>query len=366
MAGPKVVKSASPLAAMPPRNAPVLFQLTVQSWFVAARRCGFDLAPILSRAGIELDFVHLETATVDQARIKELMVACVASSRGEHFPFVLGQSFAFEYLPELQMLIRTSGSVRQALRVWDWVRALINPRLEFQLVEREHEAWVVYAYAGDSSEEAVEPYFAESMAAGLRSAVSLAFEVPIAIHRFRFRHAAPVYAADYARYLGAEVEFAASSHGFAFPRSVLDLPQPGAHAILNRQIEQRLARRFQLASGSAAPRSGLAGRVERILTAEPALVATGVGPVAKRLVLHPRTLQRRLHHEGDSFVALQARVRMRLASSWLAGEDTLEEISARLGFADRRSFTRAFTRWFGASPGAFRKRLAAPNETVST
>ena len=34
----------------------------------------------------------------------------------------------------------------------------------------------------------------------------------------------------------------------------------------------------------------------------------------------------------------------------------VEGVSERLGFSDRRSFTRAFTRWSGISPSAYRKR----------
>ena len=71
-------------------------------------------------------------------------------------------------------------------------------------------------------------------------------------------------------------------------------------------------------------------------------------------------MQRRLQDEDQRYADLQDRARFRLAAKWL--QDTaqdIETISERLGFSDRRSFTRAFTRWSGLSPSAFRGRERA-------
>ncbi len=79
--------------------------------------------------------------------------------------------------------------------------------------------------------------------------------------------------------------------------------------------------------------------------------------MADRLNLHPRTLQRRLKDEGDSYLHVQARMRHRLACQWLKqGDISIDDISARLGFSDRRAFTAAFKRWEGATPSAWREQ----------
>ncbi|MEO1470539.1 MAG: helix-turn-helix transcriptional regulator, partial [Pseudomonadota bacterium] len=65
-----------------------------------------------------------------------------------------------------------------------------------------------------------------------------------------------------------------------------------------------------------------------------------------------RTLARRLADEGASYQAIVDGVRRRLAESYL--DDTalsLAEIAFLLGYADQSSFTTAFKRWTGATPG---------------
>ena len=71
----------------------------------------------------------------------------------------------------------------------------------------------------------------------------------------------------------------------------------------------------------------------------------------------PRTLRRRLREEGTSFHGILDRIRFEAAEERLR-EPTLSlaEVSADLGYADQASFTRAFRRWTGEPPAAYRRR----------
>lgn len=81
--------------------------------------------------------------------------------------------------------------------------------------------------------------------------------------------------------------------------------------------------------------------------------------VAQALHLSQRTLQRRLQEEGTSFQALLDDTRRELAEQYLAQPNmTLLETAYLLGFADPSNFFRAFRRWFDATPGEYRARLA--------
>jgi AraC-like DNA-binding protein len=68
-----------------------------------------------------------------------------------------------------------------------------------------------------------------------------------------------------------------------------------------------------------------------------------------------RSLQRRLNAEGSSFRAELDRVRSELAVRLLnEGEADAHELAFLLGFSEPSAFHRAFKRWTGTTPAAYR------------
>ena len=83
--------------------------------------------------------------------------------------------------------------------------------------------------------------------------------------------------------------------------------------------------------------------------------------VAKRLGTSPRTLQRRLNRRGLCFWALVEQSRFEIAGALLRDTDLkVQEIAIRLGYSSPGGFSRAFARWAGCSPSAFRSAHAEP------
>jgi len=154
-----------------------------------------------------------------------------------------------------------------------------------------------------------------------------------------------------------------------FDRALLDQPLRGAFPVLHEQAAQRVVQRVaQRAEWTEQqqqhdPHAGgpLVDQIERLLAAKPRLLGLGLEALAEELHVHARTLQRRLRDTGESHSAILGRVRYRLAQQWLHDPlQSIEDISDRLGFSDRRSFTQAFTRWSGVTPSQFRREPGAP------
>jgi AraC-like DNA-binding protein len=71
-----------------------------------------------------------------------------------------------------------------------------------------------------------------------------------------------------------------------------------------------------------------------------------------------RTFQRRLESEGTRFRVLLDQTRTQLAESLLAdATNTLAEVGFYCGFSEQASFSRAFKRWTGKTPSAYRAIL---------
>ena len=155
------------------------------------------------------------------------------------------------------------------------------------------------------------------------------------------------------RVFGTEdVELGAETTSLVLARETASLALPAFDPMLVAAAEQLAS-----AALAFAPRAALAdavtARIEKLLpTGAPTAEA-----VAAAMKMSARTLQRRLEDEGVRFSALVDDVRERIARRLLRAPDlALGEIAARLGFADLATFSRAFKRWTGVPPGAFRRQ----------
>lgn len=83
-----------------------------------------------------------------------------------------------------------------------------------------------------------------------------------------------------------------------------------------------------------------------------------IAAIAGVVNMSVRTFQRRLGASGRTYKMLIDEVRLAEARRALGASNMpLKAIAFDLGFAEQASFTRAFRRWTGQSPSAYRKHL---------
>ena len=81
---------------------------------------------------------------------------------------------------------------------------------------------------------------------------------------------------------------------------------------------------------------------------------------ARSLQMSPRTLGRRLQHEGTTFKHLLDDLRRRMALRYVDGQELgLSEIAFLLGFSQTAAFHRAFKRWTAQTPLEYRRQRRA-------
>ncbi|WP_068830437.1 AraC family transcriptional regulator [Pseudomonas sp. BMS12] len=157
------------------------------------------------------------------------------------------------------------------------------------------------------------------------------------------------------------VRFGATRDGILFANTELQLKLPQAH--ISAQLEgEQLCERLCLEIAHDLVTPPTARQVQQVLIRDSATLLAG-RTVAERLSLSERTLHRRLAAEGHSFQQLNEQIKRRLAERLLLDSPLdLGNIAQRLGYADAASFSRAFVRWNGCSPGHWRKQLVTAGD----
>lgn len=173
---------------------------------------------------------------------------------------------------------------------------------------------------------------------------------PMREARMLFDYPPPPWAARYAEHFHCRVIFDADYAGFSMPEVWRRSPCPLADAGMYQAALARLELdRRRLDSGN-----NLSVRVA-LLLAGAGDAGLDLATTAARLNVSRRTLIRRLKAAGTSFGALLEAHRMERAAELLADPAmTATEVGYRVGYQEAASFTRAFKRWSGQTPGAFR------------
>jgi AraC-like DNA-binding protein len=176
-------------------------------------------------------------------------------------------------------------------------------------------------------------------------------ESPIEVH---VRHGPTTYDDEYTRVFAAPVRFNAEHNALVLPRSLLDAPVQQANtdffAVFDRQAQRGLDQ-LNLSEGMRA-------RVQHFLAKRLAEGNTGVANAARELHMSSSTLRRRLAEEGTTYSDVLEEVRRELALHHVHDRRlTVGEIAFLLGFASQSAFGKAFRRWSGTSPLAYRAQL---------
>jgi AraC-like DNA-binding protein len=160
--------------------------------------------------------------------------------------------------------------------------------------------------------------------------------------------AAPADAEAYQRHFRAPARFNQETATLVFPARDLDHRIAGADPMLRVLLEE------QISQMKGSPGAELSDDLRRLLRTRLTSHRCSADEMAHLLSMHRRTLSRRLQG-GVGYRALTNEVRFEIARQLLEDTDVpLSQIAAALSYSEASAFTRAFRRWSGQTPTAWR------------
>lgn len=316
-----------------------------------AETLGVPRVELLRAAQLEpaiLDAADGRVLRSDLWRLSELALELTADpALGLHW----GERYSDSTFTPVAHLMAHAGTLREAFALLTRFHPLLTDERRFELVE-DGERAIVRWVGGDDETPQLRRFAAEMFAAGVLRVIRC-FALGARPERVCFQYPAPDYRAEYARAFDGVEQFEQAFTGVVFERGWLnasslhqDEDVEGALRSIAEQRVSRLARQIPYAL-----------RVRELLLSDEAARRADMDTVARMLGVSVRSLRRRLAAEGKAYDAIANDALGSVAKQLLRdAQRTIQEVAFEMGFSDSTSFHRAFKRWTGTTPGAYRAR----------
>jgi AraC-like DNA-binding protein len=319
----------------------------------AARASGLDEQPLLDGAGVDGDAARGrgldEHITLEQ--YFRLWQGALAAGTSADFPLRAATALGTESFGVIGFACMTSSTVGESFaRLARFYGVLSTASRWSQRREPPHTALIYEIDGGPATARQAailfalaEIFYLGRLMTGQRIPV-VEVRVPLA--------PLPDPAA-YQEHFGAPLRWNAAEAAIVLPPEGLEMPLLRADSSLLAYFEGQAS----ALAARHAHEEELALRVRRLV-----MEALPAGPpslalIARRVGMSARTVRRHLQAEGTSFHTLLEQTRCEVAKQHLGDPRlTISEIAFLVGFSELSPFQRAFRRWTGFTPRAYRQR----------
>lgn len=310
-----------------------------------------DPAPLFAKAGFPIASTHESGVRVSQRAAWRLWELSVAATGDPACGLKVGRRVRPEGLHAIGYAWMSSRNLADAFnRFCRYVEVLVTIPVDLSFTGGPdgYRLTCMFPDAAHQPHEAA----VDTTLLALVSLASQAMGKPVRPLAVWLQHPCRVERARYTAAFGVAVTFAAPVNGLLIDTATAEALMPTDNPAIADAVEQ-VAGRY-IASLQAQP---VAATVRDLLLDLLPTGEAGQETVARRLNRSLSTLQRQLQAEGLSYRAVVDATRRSLAEAYLGDKRFSQaEIAYLLGFSDQSSFSRAYRRWTGKSPGRLQRR----------
>ncbi len=323
-----------------------------------------EIVPVLGEMGVDTDIVFRKAGldarlfgdqdnVIPYAALGRVLTACVMHTECLHFGLLLGQRGAISSLGPVGGLLQHSPTVGEALSALIRHSHLHDRGAATTLFVDGDVAVLGYAiYEPDVESPGQISDGVMAVATNVMRRLCGPDWAPDEVLLSQHQAVDP---APYRRFFQAPVRFGQEAAALVFPTHWLDHRIADADPVFRKVFEDRIRELEAAAEGDWKE------SLRRVLRTEILANRCSAATVADRFAVHRRTLSRHLQAEGARFQRLVDETRFEIARQLLTQTKIpLSQVAAALGYSEASAFTRAFRRWTGQAPAAWREEHAPP------
>lgn len=313
---------------------------------------GGNAASLIAKCGLNQRVFDDHEATIPFSAGACLLQMAAQQTRCPHFGLGLGQRQNIMILGLFGLLIQNSPDVRTALLSIHKYHHLHAECLTSELLVEGKIVKHTHIFYSPGIAGVVQMYYMiMGCALGTLRLLSGSDFLPTAVH---FSSPAPQDITPFGRVFQAPVLFGQPSNSMFFPASYLDRPISNADPHLRNTLQNYID------EIEAQHEGDFHGQVRRVIRTLLPMGTCTIERVASLFSMHRRTLYRYLNEHNTTFEQMMDTVRYEISGQMLQESNSpLTKLASMVGYHNSSAFIRAFLRWSGITPTAWRKKHRA-------
>lgn len=316
-----------------------------------------NTAPLLNQCKIKSQQLQKHDVKIPSSQFTEFLTLAHEKVSNTEFWFEYGSS----------LTIAAHGSVGQALMSCENLKQTVNLliryyQIQFPLLDLSYDFDDAYCivqlnrFEEDIEEEEEierENFGAEIFFTTLHNNIRQLVNRPDLVITFHFDKPQPSESVlnIYHNYLGENVAFDKPFPQLRLPIEYLDLPITFSNPVMQKFYVQHCEQLLQ----EMEAKDDIVNQVRQHILATPGEFPN-LDQVAEKMNVSIRTLRRKLDQHDTSFQSILNTIREQIATKYLQTTHlTVEQIAQLVGYSDTSNFRRAFQKWTGTTPSAYRR-----------
>lgn len=311
----------------------------------------FDARTVFEHFGIQREDLKNNLLPISLQTQGSIFQAAEALTGCDHLGLVIGKKAQFSNIGPLRFLVLNAATMRDAMQSLFQYGSMWYRGQNLDLKEDDGYARIcMHIDGGIPGKEQYQTAYLVAMVSIIELILGKAWRPALV----RISYPKPKCAHLYEKAFGCPVWFSQSQHEILFPQEQLDQKRAGH----DRQLDQFL--RQHLSELQSHDRVDLIGQICKIIEELLPHRSCNVERVAEYFSIHRFTLYRYLNKHQTSFDALLEATRKKIAAELLKNKNLMIiDVANQVGYDDQANFTRAFKRWYGITPGRWRRAYIA-------